>query len=100
MSLRPADTAGVFYLERLAVLPACRHRGFGRRLVDHAVMIADRQGGHLISIGIIAENRRLKRWYAAYGFAPAGTREFPHLPFTVCYMTLPVGQRANPPAAR
>ena len=28
----------------------------------------------------------LKNWYMSYGFRETGTKAFPHLPFTVCFM--------------
>ena len=82
---------GVLYLERLAVLPAHRHRGLGRALMDHAFAQARAAGAERISIGIVDEHAVLKRWYLAYGFVETGTRRFEHLPFTVCYMEKAVG---------
>jgi len=43
-------------------------------------------GGNALEIGIIEENEVLKNWYLANGFHPAGTKRFPHLPFTVGFM--------------
>ena len=40
-----------------------------------------------ITIGIIEENTVLKNWYADHGFVHTGTKKFPHLPFTVGFMT-------------
>ena len=74
------------YLERLAVLPAGRHKGFGRRLVDHVVLQAGKAGIHKISIGIIAAQTDLKNWYQKIGFVEGDTREFAHLPFSVTFM--------------
>ncbi len=42
--------------------------------------------GKYISIGIMDENTGLKKWYLDYGFKEKGTKEFDHLPFTVCFM--------------
>jgi diamine N-acetyltransferase len=76
----------LFYLQRLAVLPARRHHGYGRALVDHVFSYAKRSGGRRISIAIIDESRVLKRWYSEYGFRETDRKVFPHLPFTVCFM--------------
>ena len=76
----------IFYLEKLAVLPEYRHKGGGRALMDFAVDYAREAGGKEISIGIIYENKRLSEWYRKYGFTETGTKIFPHLPFTVCFM--------------
>lgn len=78
--------AGVRYLERLAVLPAARHHGQGRALVEHVAAAARADGAEVLSIGIIDDEAVLKRWYQGQGFVVTGTRRFEHLPFTVCYM--------------
>lgn len=77
---------GVFYLERLAVLPEHRHAGTGRKLMDTVFDYVRENGGRKVSIGIINENLRLKKWYIQYGFIETGLRKFDHLPFTVCFM--------------
>ncbi len=78
----------VCYLERLAVLPECRRRGFGRALVEHAVLHAQSAGAYRVEIGIIAAQRELKAWYEAAGFAETGMGVFKHLPFEVRFMAL------------
>ncbi len=77
---------GKFYVERVAVVPRLRHAGLGRRLMDHALAVIRAAGGRTASIGVVAENAVLKRWYEAQGFRETGTRRFAHLPFTVCFM--------------
>ena len=77
---------GVFELHNLAVLPECRHNGYGRMLLDHAKEKVRSLGGHKITMGIIEENTLLKEWYLANGFVHAGTKKFDHLPFTVGFM--------------
>lgn len=79
---------GLFYLERLAVLPDLRHRGYGTDLIRFAEERARQQGGRSISIGIIYENTILRSWYIQYGFQETGTKSFPHLPFTVGFLKL------------
>lgn len=79
---------GIFELEKLAVLPEYRGRGFGGRLIDHAKETASSLGGTKITIGIIEENDVLRRWYLKHGFTHTGTRKFDHLPFTVGFMEL------------
>ncbi len=75
------------YLERLAVLPKSRCRGFGRTLVDYVLGQAEDSGIKKISIGIIAAQTDLKRWYQKIGFIEGPTRAFEHLPFPVTFMT-------------
>ena len=75
------------YLERLGVLLEARRKGFGRTLVDHVIFQANLYGAKQISIGIIANDTELKRWYQRIGFVEGETKEFEHLPFLVTFMT-------------
>ena len=84
-ALKRKDEA-TFYLEKLAVAPWSRNRGYGGALVAHAVEEVRRAGGGTISIGAMYENRKLVRWYERQGFSITGTRKFAHLPFVVCFM--------------
>jgi ribosomal protein S18 acetylase RimI-like enzyme len=77
---------GVFYMERLAVLPQYRHKGYGTILMDFVTEQVKKCGGKKISIGIINDNKVLKNWYNKYGFVETGLKSFQHLPFTVCFM--------------
>ena len=85
VSIHKADDNS-YELNNLAVLPCCRHKGYGKELMDYCVIKVRELGGHKITIGIIEENTQLKDWYAAYGFIHTGTRKFDHLPFTVGFM--------------
>ncbi|OLS14148.1 MAG: acetyltransferase [Promethearchaeota archaeon CR_4] len=75
-----------YFLEKLAVIPPVRHRGFGAQLLNFAFEYVKKQGGRTISIGIINEHAILKKWYTRHGFQETGTKIFPHLPFSVCFM--------------
>jgi N-acetylglutamate synthase-like GNAT family acetyltransferase len=77
----------VCYLERLAVLPDQRKRGFGKALVEHALSEARLLGVNYVSIGILAEQTGLKDWYKRLGFIEGESKEFPHLPFRVTFMS-------------
>jgi len=77
---------GVFYMERLAVVPEYRHKGYGKELNDFVFNYAGSQGGKKVSIGIINENIQLKNSYTKYGFTETLIRKYDHLPFTVCFM--------------
>jgi ribosomal protein S18 acetylase RimI-like enzyme len=76
----------VYYMEKLAVLPEYRHRGYGRGLADFVYSYVKEKKGERISIGIIDGNRLLKEWYKKQGYVEKGIKEFNHLPFTVCFM--------------
>ena len=79
-------TTDLGYLERLAVLPDHRRRGFGRMLVDYVFDRAKAAGLKQISIGINAEQTDLLWWYRKIGFVEGDTKEFEHLPFLVTFM--------------
>lgn len=81
---------GLFFLEKLAILPDYRHNGYGKILLDFAKVKVREMKGTTISISIIEENTVLKNWYSSYGFIHTGTRKFEHLPFTVGFMELHV----------
>lgn len=74
------------YLNRLAVLPEYQSKGFGEKLVEFHENLSKENGKAKISIGIIDSNTTLKNWYKKLGFTENGKKEFPHLPFTVCFM--------------
>jgi GNAT superfamily N-acetyltransferase len=81
---RPSDE--LIYLERLAVLPDKRKRGFGKALIDYVFEEAKQAGARSVNIGIIAAQTELKKWYQKTGFIEGDTREFAHLPFLVTFM--------------
>ena len=90
----------VYYMEKLAVLPAYRHHGYGARLIRHVMETVGAAGGKKVSIGIVDGNTILKNWYARNGFTVTGIRQFAHLPFQVCFMErdvsrLPVGDPSD-----
>lgn len=70
-------------LERLAVLPEYRHRGYGVQLVEFVCRLA---GSGKVSLQIIDEHTALKDWYTRLGFDVIEVRQFPQLPFSVCFM--------------
>lgn len=77
----------VCYLERLSVFPNQRQRGFGKALVTHVLSKAKLLGVHCVNIGIIAEHTELKNWYKGIGFVEGESKEYPHLPFRVTFMS-------------
>ena len=74
------------YLERLAVLPEFRNKGFGEALVNHLFEQVRKIGIRRVEIGIISKHRKLKNWYKKLGFIEKGIKKFDHLPFTVAFM--------------
>ncbi len=86
VGIEPGKDAGIFYLERLAVLPQHRHQKIGARLLESAFDEIKNRGARKISIGIIDENTVLKQWYEQFGFAIQSIKQFSNLPFTVCFL--------------
>jgi len=84
---RSRSTDGVFYVERLAVAPESRHKGYGGELLGFAMERIREQGGTTVSVGLIDDNERLKAWYRSKGFVQHDRRRVAHLPFKVCYMS-------------
>lgn len=78
--------ADLCYLERLAVLPEMRRRGYGGALTRHALERAKAAGARQVGIGIIAAHAELRNWYGRLGFVEVETRQFAHLPFEVLFM--------------
>lgn len=74
------------YLERLAVIPEYRNKGFGKSLVDYVFDEAKKLECKRMSIGIISKQKDLKNWYSRIGFKEGITKSFDHLPFDVTYM--------------
>ena len=77
---------GLCNLERLAVLPDWRRRGFGKALVEHIIAEASKLGCSTVRIGVIADQAELKEWYRGFEFVETETRDFAHLPFRVTFM--------------
>lgn len=77
---------GTYWLEKLAVLPEYRNKGYGKELIDFVFAYVREHNGKRVSIGIINEHIVLKNWYLDYGFKEVEKKVFDHLPFTVCFM--------------
>ena len=73
-------------LNNLAVLSKYRHKGIGKMLMDHACSVARENDCKLMNIGIVEENRKLRKWYEENGAVHLGTHKFDFFPFTCGYM--------------
>ena len=73
-------------LNNLCVLPRFRHEGIGGKLLLHSFETAKDLGCSKMNIGIVEENRVLRKWYEAYGFSHIRTQKFEFFPFTCGYM--------------
>lgn len=73
-------------IERLAVPPQVRRRGYGDRLLQHAIQTLRDLGMSRAELSIIADHADLQAWYERRGFAVTAIRQFPQLPFAVAFM--------------
>ena len=77
--LRP----GVCGLEDIIVLPGYRRNGYGKALLDFCKQRARELGAGKIRLGMIDDNKRLRKWYEDNGFVNAGYKKYDGAPFTV-----------------
>lgn len=73
-------------LSNLAVLPEFRHNGIGAKLLNDCFMRTRILGCAKLKIGIVEENRVLRKWYEQHGFVHTGTQKFDFFPFACGYM--------------
>ena len=73
-------------LNNLAVLPKYRHMGLGRKLLEDCISKLKMYKKDKLKIGIVEENKILRKWYEENGFVHTGTRKFDFFPFTCGYM--------------
>lgn len=73
-------------LNNLAVLPEYRHKGIGKQLLVHSVDVARDYNCFIMNIGIVEENKQLRKWYEDNGFVHIRTETFDFFPFTCGYM--------------
>lgn len=82
-------------LNNLAVLPAYRHKGIGKQLLEHAEKTAAALHCTVMHISIVEENRVLRRWYEKNGAVHTGTKKFDFFPFTCGYLQMPLPKIAE-----
>ena len=70
------------YLKRLAVVPAWRHQGIGRLLMDAAETRLAAAGARCATLGTVAENAGLTAFYLGLGYRIIDTKPAPHRGFT------------------
>jgi len=75
-----------YYIEKVSIHPEYRHQGYGLKIMEFATEKIRAQGGKRISIALIDSNVILKNWYSKQGFTETGVKDFPQLPFRVCFM--------------
>jgi N-acetylglutamate synthase-like GNAT family acetyltransferase len=79
--------AETFYIEKVSVVPSSRNHGLGVELMNFATSLIKGRGAKHIGIALINEHDKLKAWYQRQGFREILVKEYPHLPFNVCFMS-------------
>lgn len=77
---------GEIELNNLCVLPDYRHEKIGQKLLENAFIQAKELNCVKMKIGIVEENRALRKWYEKHGFNHTGTQKLDFFPFTCGYM--------------
>ncbi|MCX5683233.1 MAG: GNAT family N-acetyltransferase [Planctomycetota bacterium] len=93
VALKPEED-GAVQMRRLAVLPAHRGKGYGRRLVDHVLAEARAMGARRATLGMWSADVPLRQWYERLGFAVTETKTYPDLPLPVTHMAMNLGGAA------
>jgi GNAT superfamily N-acetyltransferase len=81
---------GVYFLQKLAVLPEYRNDGYGRELVNFVIDYVKNNGCRKLALGIWDRQTGLKDWYLRLGFTVYSVRDIEHLPLTVCLMNMEI----------
>ena len=61
-------------------------KGIGKELLKHAFTVAKDNGCNLKNIGIVEENKILRKWYEDNGAVHVGTKKFDFFPFTCGFL--------------
>jgi len=80
------DEDKTVFLERVCILPELRHNGFGKAILVFAENHCKKHKIEKISIGIMNQNTILKKWYQKNGYTEISSKQYPHLPFEVCFL--------------
>lgn len=83
MKIRYKRTVPAF---QVVVLPKFWNQGVGTALPEYAKANAVEQNIHKVSLGMIDDNKKLKKWYEKNGFINVGYQQRPNAPFLVGYM--------------
>ncbi len=75
-----AETCG---LDDIIILPEYRQNGYGKELLVYCKQKAKEWGASKIRLGMIDDNKRLRKWYEDNGFVNVGYKNYEGAPFTV-----------------
>ena len=70
-------------IDDLIVLPAHRHKGYGKAMLDFGKEKAVSLGANKIRLGMIDDDKRLLKWYEDNGFVTVEYKQYDGAPFLV-----------------
>jgi len=70
-------------IDDIVILPEYRQRGYGKNLLDFCKQKAKELGAEKIRLGMIDDNKRLKKWYEDNGFVTVEYKKYENAPYTV-----------------
>lgn len=74
---------GICKLDDIIILPEYRQLGYGKKLLNFCKEKARELGAGKIRLGMIDDNKRLRKWYEENGFINIGYKKYDGAPFTV-----------------
>jgi N-acetylglutamate synthase-like GNAT family acetyltransferase len=83
---RSPNHSETFFIEKVSIIPRERHKGYGEKMMKFAEGKIKEMQGRKVSVALIDTNYKLKHWYELQGYNETCVRDFPHLPFNVCFM--------------
>lgn len=75
-----------FKIEKLTVLPAYRHMGYGKELMTFAESFIHKKGGKKAHLGLVLENDQLLKWYESLGYTIKKKKTYKNSSFTIVFM--------------
>lgn len=73
---------GVYELSKMAVAPRLRGQGIGRRLLEEAIVHAQRMGAESLFLGSSAKLQNAVHLYESVGFHHVPPNQIPPMPYT------------------
>ena len=77
---------GKYKVNDIIVLPEYRGCGYGKKLLDFAKAKAKELGASSLELGMIDDNKRLRKWYEDNGFVNIAYKNFENFPCTIGIM--------------